>query len=801
MLEAFLCLDTTTSFQRPLLSSQLSPDVIVIDIRSHHYFLHSRIQSAINLSVPTMLLKRSSSTLEKLADMIAPASCQPIFNAWRSARRIIAYDVDSTALTSGSNILSLLRKFENEGFTGSLCFLQGGFSGISRVHPSLIDSRPLTPPGKDEESSRGVLHSCELPMAAFQQSNPFYDNIRQYLELSQGITERIPLELPEWVLERRDELPFEWLREIVRKARGEALEDLAMQFYRVELGEQKRLHGVMDHHSRESATENRAAKFPMKPIGLALNKSFFPYSITAGIEKGAKNRYRNIWPFEHARVRLIEPVDDDKSDYINASYIQPRGTTFRYIATQGPLESTFADFWTLCWEQNVSIIVMVTRQKEGNTVKCGNYWGDRNFGPLSLKLLKEEGPVHIDPPGENGGFGGYNFGIYDEHGKDKEEEEDTIIRRTFELRNSSYPEAPARKVTQLQYIGWPDLNVPKSPKHLLELIKELNKLRVEAKQHSIRMTGQKDESRRLSLGPVLVHCSAGVGRTGSFVMVDAILDAIRRETRTKMEQEIFRIKGRQEFKSDEDPPVFPPSHHSPPPLHPDDSGAIHLRYDRKPLTSADKRSVKKRRSDLGVFPSNMQSLPEEGAGRPITSPPSSLRNSASPRKKHHPNNSMTDLTAEKADILMAPLSRALESLRDLRRSAEPREGMSFSNAMELDNSDQATGAPSLASRASPPSPLSTIAEPIREVLEDMRQQRMSLCQSLRQYVFVHLAVVVGALEIVDEINAELVERGVHNLSRHFNAEGGLYRLGNRASIKRKQPSIGSLTDEGTTSRT
>jgi len=139
---------------------------------------------------------------------------------------------------------------------------------------------------------------------------------------------------------------------------------------------------------------------------------------------------------------------------------------------------------------------------------------------------------------------------------------------------------------------------------------------------------------------------------------------------------------------------------------------------------------------------------------------------------------------------------------------------------------------------SPPSPLAAIVEPIREVLEDMRQQRMSLCQSLRQYIFVHLVVVVGAFGIVDEVKAELDEQGVHspiyqdtyappnvqvsparlslpqvvsqpieasledkhtitvaNLAQ-FDAEGGMYTLGKRGSIKRKLRSVGSGTDEG-----
>src|SRR5260221_643119 len=135
-LESFISTRLSVSSTKSLSSpSELPRDVIMIDIRSHHHYLQSRIQSAISLSVPSMLLKRPSTTLEKLADKIAPTSHRPIFTAWRSAKRIIVYDGDSTALTPGSNIFSLLRKFENEGFTQSLCFLQGRFTGISKIQP------------------------------------------------------------------------------------------------------------------------------------------------------------------------------------------------------------------------------------------------------------------------------------------------------------------------------------------------------------------------------------------------------------------------------------------------------------------------------------------------------------------------------------------------------------------------------------------------------------------------------------------------------------------------------------------
>jgi hypothetical protein len=192
-------------------------------------------------------------------------------------------------------------------------------------------------------------------------ANPFYDVIRQNRELSSGITERIPLVLPPHIIARKSDLPFKWLRGIVKQSErpgDEGSEALAMQFYILELREQKRLLGIMDHHSKESGLQiTPPSTMPILPksfksprelnaSGHPLPAAYFPYSITAGVEKGDKNRYPNIWPFDHARVRLAVNGTGRVCDYVNASYIQPRGTKRKYIATQGPLQATFNDFWT-----------------------------------------------------------------------------------------------------------------------------------------------------------------------------------------------------------------------------------------------------------------------------------------------------------------------------------------------------------------------------------------------------------------------------------------------------------------------
>lgn len=164
--------------------------------------------------------------------------------------------------------------------------------------------------------------SQTTPATQTQAANPFFDNIRQNAELAQGITERIPLDLPNSTVSRAGDLP-KWLRELVTASPGEASEILAMQFYKIELGEQRRLQGIMDHHTRNpgdaimesgsdsDGTKGRGGTTPSgldNGSGQHKNTSegggdYFPYSITAGLEKGGKNRFKNIWPFDHGQSR------------------------------------------------------------------------------------------------------------------------------------------------------------------------------------------------------------------------------------------------------------------------------------------------------------------------------------------------------------------------------------------------------------------------------------------------------------------------------------------------------------------
>ena len=353
------------------------PHALILDIRPHAAHAAARVNYAVSLSVPTTLLKRPLFSLSKLSPMLPSPSSRARFADWSSASRIVVYDSDSILSPDNSIIAGLLRKFRAEGFTGELGWVRGGFQAVWREARGLATTEPLTPEEDelDAASSSGTLRTTHLPKAAFslfsttvaptphlgaipgsnllpntpapstsRAANPFFDTIRQNVELSHGISERIPLRLPRRVRRRIHDLPFRWLQDIARRSAlrcssasrhpgldslesgsessddpytsdpdendpnvEEGTEVLAMQFYRIELAEQRRLRSIMEHHTKESEVSGFAAsakprrlldkdrgasvRTGAKTVPGTPHPAGFPFSITAAVEKGSKNRW------------------------------------------------------------------------------------------------------------------------------------------------------------------------------------------------------------------------------------------------------------------------------------------------------------------------------------------------------------------------------------------------------------------------------------------------------------------------------------------------------------------------------
>ncbi|XP_030404601.1 receptor-type tyrosine-protein phosphatase beta isoform X1 [Gopherus evgoodei] len=199
-------------------------------------------------------------------------------------------------------------------------------------------------------------------------------------------------------------------------------------------------------------------------------------------ENRGKNRYNNILPYDTSRVKLSNVDDDPCSDYINASYIPGNNFRREYIATQGPLPGTKDDFWKMAWEQNVHNIVMVTQCVEKGRVKCDHYWPlDQDslyYGDLIVEMLSES----VLP-------------------------EWTI--REFKICSEEQLDSK-RLIRHFHYTVWPDHGVPETTQSLIQFVR----------------TVRDYINRTPDTGPTILHCSAGVGRTGTFIALDRILQQL-----------------------------------------------------------------------------------------------------------------------------------------------------------------------------------------------------------------------------------------------------------------------------------
>jgi hypothetical protein len=309
---------------RDILASVRPTEYLLLDLRTSTNFAISRIRGALNLNLPTTLLKRPSFNLEKLRDTFSNKGDQEKFMRWRTAKYIIVYDASSVQKKDALSSVNTLKKFTTEGWHGTCYIVRGGFADVAKDFPQLIDSKSTQEKQPSKVSlSLGtapdvapVAGGCAMP--AFKSAaNPFFGNIRQNQDLVDGVGQ-MDVKLPE-DLAKAALLP-KWLSQVSRQEdHGKMLAD---KFLKIELDEQARM--------QKALMPNVTYGTPGLDSKIQL----------AGIEKGGKNRYKDILPFEHARVKL-QNKPANTCDYINASHIRPSRSNKRYIASQGPLPATF----------------------------------------------------------------------------------------------------------------------------------------------------------------------------------------------------------------------------------------------------------------------------------------------------------------------------------------------------------------------------------------------------------------------------------------------------------------------------
>ncbi|GMM47851.1 tyrosine protein phosphatase [Pichia kluyveri] len=534
-------------FMKSIGSDKL-PNLLIIDVRPFHDYCKSHISNSINICLPSTLLKRSTFTLDKCIHTLTSKEKKLFTNYYERDSKdlpsVLFYDdFVSTEDSISSSIYYLVDKFlRSSNWNSSLYILEGGFTKFDQLYNKENNDKNLKESDNNEKSSStlsSLLHndhsttsvnSCLFspisnlisPHSVTSPENFNRNNNNNELNPS-SITElntkssnnnhasKSPIGLSRFLLPDTSNIPIfktknydevlsdvvdtsihlanelspsqisllpNWLSQNIGQDLGSS--ELTKKFNKLQLQERERLSNTLHGH------KNNPISTKDHPI------------ISAGVELGRKNRYKDIFLYEHSRVKLendLTPSNENfnYSTYINASYINYTRSNLNYIATQGPLDETIGDFWKIVYDNNVPIIFSLTPQSENNIEKCAPFWNPGVFQSNSVRIETEL----IDRVDDLKLCGITSA---------------KCIARVFTIKvdNSDI----VKKVLQVHMMSWPDFGIVICEEDILSL--------VSLKRYIY-------DKLNITDAPTLVHCSAGCGRTGSFCAIDTCIDVLLKD--------------------------------------------------------------------------------------------------------------------------------------------------------------------------------------------------------------------------------------------------------------------------------
>lgn len=448
----------------------------VVDVRPFTEFNAGHLKHSINLNIPSTLLKRQNFTLQKCLGNITLTDSLKLSTFLRDDqilyKKLLFYD--QSEVLNGEVPLSLygsINKFiQDPECDAQLYILTSGYHSFKLEHQDLIESTPVAtkPPLTPHNRS---LSLANISTSSTPSSSMISPNLSRFHLPKLPLTPVFKIRHNEETYENEDYRPLHEFKFLSRALQHDLCTSSSPAWL-TELFTPKRSNALLMNKFKSLEIEERNR----------INSLIQTNSVGSGIELGFKNRYKDIFPYEHSRVKLVQtPINDtaneclmeeNPDEYINANFVNVvKFSKMRYIATQAPLESTTREFAKLVKDNNVDVVISLTSQFENGVEKCFPYWNDlQNFTLLETESLG-----------------------------------DIVLRRLKSLKYGN-------ELMQVQLTNWTDFDVLNDSGQM-DIFKLIYLKNIIGKE-----LGGCEKN-------VIVHCSAGCGRTGTFCALDSIIES------------------------------------------------------------------------------------------------------------------------------------------------------------------------------------------------------------------------------------------------------------------------------------